>query len=245
MLALPGSGTGKQYHLAMWWWGRTCSCSAKEWCPDWAWRQAGSDADEGRRILQVRAQGAGDGYGSQGGPGAGQGAAHTAAHTAGASEEVKPPTRAFVIARHEDNGYLVLKGFKNRKGLHGQLPGGKIDGSDASAAAGAARELFEETGVDVRSELDRLELASFSDGSDALKRRQFFRLRLTAADAVGAKKPDSGEEFALRLSHEHVGYVFEQEPTKFANWVAQHSGGNCRQAVLALECPEVPSLPLP
>mmetsp|Transcript_17211 Transcript_17211/g.33761 ORF Transcript_17211/g.33761 Transcript_17211/m.33761 type:complete len:242 (+) Transcript_17211:84-809(+) len=148
------------------------------------------------------------------------------------------PIKAFVIARHEDLGYLVLKGFKNRKGIHGQLPGGNLDFSDASPAYGAARELFEETGIDVRMRLDRLDLAVFSNGARTLKRRCFFRLNLTDADASGSRPPDSGEagSFTLKLSSEHVGYVFEKDPERVAEMVAQHSGGKCRQAVLSLEC---------
>ena len=59
-------------------------------------------------------------------------------------EQAKPrPSRAskaFILARHPAQGLLLLKAFKKRKGLHHQLPGGRVDEGDESAAAGAGKD---------------------------------------------------------------------------------------------------------
>ncbi|GBG25103.1 Hypothetical Protein FCC1311_013202 [Hondaea fermentalgiana] len=165
-----------------------------------------------------------------------QGAKPSGAEAGAADEERDKVVKAFVIAHHDTLGYLVLKAFKNRKGIHGQLPGGNLDFDDASPAFGAAREVFEETGIDLRANLARLRLAVFPDGTTQLKGRQFFRLTLTDADAVGDRAPDSGEDFRLNLSDEHVGFVFEKDAENLALMIDQHSGGKCSRAVRALEC---------
>lgn len=165
------------------------------------------------------------------------GAYYTTSGEGKSGKKVKEPRvdRAFVIVRHKEYGYLILKAFKNRKGLHGQLPGGKVDSTDASPAAGVARELFEECGIDIRDNLDRLKLASFPNGKVALGKRQYFRLVITDQDRVGDRKPDSGQDFELLLSNEHVGYVFEQDALKASEWLALHSGGKSQIAMLNLE----------
>lgn len=48
-------------------------------------------------------------------------------------------TKAFILARHHSKGLLLLKAFKRRKGLHHQLPGGRVDKLDGSAAAAAGK----------------------------------------------------------------------------------------------------------
>lgn len=85
--------------------------------------------------------------------------------------------RGFIFVVHASYGLLLLQCTrKKNKPLHWQLPGGHIDNPEFEEAArqssdkktqlliagkiGAARELFEETGIDVRSKLDRLEPAS-------------------------------------------------------------------------------------
>jgi 8-oxo-dGTP pyrophosphatase MutT (NUDIX family) len=85
--------------------------------------------------------------------------------------------RGFIFVVHSAYGLLLLQCTrKKNKPLHWQLPGGHIDNPEFEEAArqssdrktqlliagkiGAARELFEETGIDVRSKLDRLNPAS-------------------------------------------------------------------------------------
>jgi ADP-ribose pyrophosphatase YjhB (NUDIX family) len=91
--------------------------------------------------------------------------------------------RAFIIAQHAEHGVLLLKAFKKRKGTHHQLPGGHIDATDVSPAAAAARELFEETGLDIREQLDRLSPLVFPSADKKLMKRAYFKLALTDKDS--------------------------------------------------------------
>jgi 8-oxo-dGTP pyrophosphatase MutT (NUDIX family) len=99
------------------------------------------------------------------------------------AEFLKDDYRAFIFAIHPLHGILLLHCTrKKNKGPHYQAPGGHIDKEDFDDAMsaitpggssndpailmqackiGAARELYEETGMDVRSELDRYGNAVF------------------------------------------------------------------------------------
>jgi 8-oxo-dGTP pyrophosphatase MutT (NUDIX family) len=137
------------------------------------------------------------------------------------SDDPRAVTKAFVVAKHPRFGYLVLKAFKESKGLHGQLPGGKVEPGDPSPAHALAREILEETGLDLEQELSRLRRCTFQNGSTELKRRAYFRLELRDSDGLrGSRAPDTGEDFRLELSSEHVGYMFEQDPIKVAESIA-------------------------
>ena len=78
---------------------------------------------------------------------------------------VKMGVRVFVIAKHDRFGYLLLEANKKSKGgRHFQLPGGHVDrqelsdfGEPEACRVAAARELYEETGLDLRNCLHRLQ----------------------------------------------------------------------------------------
>ena len=93
-----------------------------------------------------------------------------------AAEFLKDDYRSFIFATHPVYGILLLRCTrKKNKGPHFQVPGGHVDNEDFEDAAMsnmpgdskqgrtvltqackicAARELYEETGMDIRSELD-------------------------------------------------------------------------------------------
>jgi 8-oxo-dGTP pyrophosphatase MutT (NUDIX family) len=121
--------------------------------------------------------------------------------------------RGFIFVVHSSYGLLLLQCTrKKNKPLHWQLPGGHIDDPEFEEAArqssdkktqlliagkiGAARELFEETGIDVRKKLDRLEPASLrteakvKHGIELLKNEYNYRLfyLLTVTDDDFASK---------------------------------------------------------
>jgi 8-oxo-dGTP pyrophosphatase MutT (NUDIX family) len=71
--------------------------------------------------------------------------------------------RAFILAEHPVHGILLLQATKKNKGTHFQLPGGHVDaeevqrvGVEKAFVTAAARELFEETQIDLREKLERL-----------------------------------------------------------------------------------------
>jgi len=142
--------------------------------------------------------------------------------------------RAFIIAEHYSYGYLLLTAFKKKKGDHHQLPGGHVDEGDQSPAHAAARELFEETGIDIRNGLDRLSQVKIN-GKSSLKGRVFYYLPLNDDDRVGSCSPSSGEDFTVNLSSEHIGYCFEKNRDKAADLLYLHSGGKSKTAMLTFE----------
>jgi 8-oxo-dGTP pyrophosphatase MutT (NUDIX family) len=182
--------------------------------------------------------------------------------------------RGFIFVVHKQHGLMLLHCTrKKKKGPHFQLPGGHIDefeffaaaeqSSDSqtqlllAARAGAARELYEETGLDVRNQLDRLEPAALRNDVEVdkhgkeilkneLKHRLYFFLPVTDDDFWSSDKGDceagkmhpmgaalgyEGSQLMLRLSVEHQGWMFEKDPNKSAEMLAVHSGG---QGAIAL-----------
>ena len=158
--------------------------------------------------------------------------------------------RAFVIAMHREHGVLLLQAEKRKKGVHFQLPGGRIDkqevdqyGNSLEGAqrAAAARELFEETGIDLRGESSsRLIRLDFPESlqSSIGNRRCFFFLDLCDEDAPSAdhdsQRPITGEDFKLKISKEHIGFMFERNIERAAVAVKKHSGGKCSKALHAV-----------
>ena len=183
--------------------------------------------------------------------------------------------RGFIFVVHENHGLLLLHCTrKPKKGPHYQLPGGHVDAAEFQAAArtsqdasaqlliaaqmGAARELYEETGINVRNELYRMEPAALRNAvgtttkngkpilSCELKHRLYFFLPVTDDDFLSpgqqsddddnakfiAPMTNEGSHLWVRLSCEHSGYQFEKDPTVAAKMLQAHSGGNGSKALL-------------
>jgi 8-oxo-dGTP pyrophosphatase MutT (NUDIX family) len=179
--------------------------------------------------------------------------------------------RGFVFCVHEKHGLLLLHCTRKRKkGPHHQLPGGHVDEPEFLAAAkasddrntqlliaaqmGAARELYEETGLDVRDRVYRMTPAALRSGVTTdtngqpvlaceLNFRLYFYLSVTDDDFISADSVDAtvklagpmtavGAHLRLRLSVEHSGFMFEKDPEKSAKLLEQHSGGNGSKALL-------------
>ena len=110
-----------------------------------------------------------------------------------------------------------------------------------AAKAGAARELYEETGMDILRQLDRLDPAPLHNDPSSnplpnlYKSRLFFFLSVTDDDfPKGGITPMGtvGKHLKLRLSVEHSGFIFQPEPSVAAEMLKHHSGGKCSEALL-------------
>ena len=139
--------------------------------------------------------------------------------------------RAFLFAIHPDHGLLLLKSReKHKKGSYWEVPGGHLDDPDYEGAialdteatqlqlAGRiaiGRELWEETGMDLRNDLSRFELAVLGNDDkksssplaelpNLRKSRLYYFLRLSDSDFVseddGGVAPRGTEGSSLRVS---------------------------------------------
>ena len=141
--------------------------------------------------------------------------------------------RSFIFAIHPTHGLLLLRAYKKKKGTHHQLPGGRVDADeleyeDAHRRA-AARELREETGIDVP-------LARLRDAAVRRNNREYFLLELRDADGAGPDRDHDNAAcaFTLALSGEHTGFTFERDLAKAENMIRLHSGGENAVALRAL-----------
>mmetsp|Transcript_3130 Transcript_3130/g.5697 ORF Transcript_3130/g.5697 Transcript_3130/m.5697 type:complete len:205 (-) Transcript_3130:72-686(-) len=178
--------------------------------------------------------------------------------------------RGFVFAVHADHGMMLLHCTrKKKKGPHFQLPGGHVDAHEfgaaeklhedpldqllAAARMGAARELFEETGMDIQRNLDRLKPATLRSGVEndrktgspllgcELRKRLYFFLSVTDEDFIpksvanqaGLVSPigSEGKHLMLQVSVEHSGFMFVKEPTESVELLKSHSGGAGSEAL--------------
>lgn len=190
---------------------------------------------------------------------------------------MKDDYRAFVFATHPKYGFLLLYcDRKKNKPPHFQAPGGHVDEADflqhknshegiallaMACKTGAAREIFEETGIDVRSKLDRLQPVRLHGNSKKgllsceFKKRLFFKLCLEDRDFVtsGIKSKvsmglhlsmnENPPPLMLKLSHEHQGFTFEPDATKSVGMLVHHSGGKVSNALRkAIEQDEIKSV---
>jgi len=161
--------------------------------------------------------------------------------------------RAFVVVRHAEHGFLLLQCTKKKKGVHYQIPGGHIDrhevvehGPVEACRVTAARELWEETGIDVRGTLDRLRPLPLTSPL-SYKGRAYFELDIGDADsATDGVQPLTGERFLLQLSREHTGWSFQKDSDAAARAIQMHSGGHnsraLREAALIRQADAVPSV---
>ena len=151
--------------------------------------------------------------------------------------------RSFIFAIHPTHGLLLLRAYKKKKGVHHQLPGGRVDAEelerdDAHRPAhrrAAVRELREETGIDVP--LTRLKVATDREGAVVRrKNREYFLLELRDADGAGPDRDHDNAAcaFTLALSGEHTGFTFERDLAKAENMIRLHSGGENALALRAL-----------
>ena len=141
--------------------------------------------------------------------------------------------RSFIFAIHPTHGLLLLRAYKKKKGVHHQLPGGRVDADelayeDAHRRA-AARELREETGIDVPP-------ACLTDTAVRRKNREYFLLELRDADGAGPDRDhdDAACAFTLALSGEHTGFTFERDLAKAEQRIRLHSGGENAHALNVL-----------
>ena len=115
-----------------------------------------------------------------------------------------------------------------------------------AAKAGAARELWEETGIDVRSQLKRLQPAALKSSNTAtelsceIKHRLFFFLAAADDDFLTADKTSDqlvgplgteGRHLRIKYSVEHSGFDFEKDPNVSVQKLKKHSGGIPSQAL--------------
>lgn len=112
---------------------------------------------------------------------------------------------------------------------------------------------YEETGIDIRGQLDRVHPAplkskhgsnsNLSTGSNhnfgltcMLKNKCYFTLNVDDDDfefplsykqqgLLVHPNDDNGSHLTLKLSHEHSGFVFENDPRKSIDRIQKHSGG--------------------
>jgi 8-oxo-dGTP pyrophosphatase MutT (NUDIX family) len=193
----------------------------------------------------------------------------------------KDDYRAFLFAQHPVHGLLLLYcSRKKKKSPHFQAPGGHVDNADFHIASGriksgkrdintssshpllvlackigAARELYEETGIDLRNSLNRLQPIPLRDADSnnvnekdddltcRFKHRLFFKICLTDADFVtegfdskmglGLSQSMNTDppKLMIKLSHEHQGFIFEPNPMKAVDLLIQHSGGKVSTAL--------------
>lgn len=196
----------------------------------------------------------------------------------------------FVIHEHYGM-ILLYCTRKKKKGPHYQIPGGHLDEADfhnssiapinsssdgitvestrksqaellqQAGKVGGTRELYEETGIDLRTQLDRIHPLPLYDEKDTeyvrkqilineYKHRLFYVVIVTDDDfitknndtAVVAMGVDKMYNFAydhlrLQLSVEHSGYRIEQRPVHIYSYIQLHSGGNIAKAfAMAFKC---------
>ncbi|EZG43732.1 NUDIX domain protein [Gregarina niphandrodes] len=159
----------------------------------------------------------------------------------------KEAQRAFVVLLVQSKGVLLMVADKKSKGLHYQLPGGRVDEADFKqlgikpdartlveedmikvARIAAAREIFEETGFTLEPE--KLQYISAISEKIATNRKRNGYMRGTQLPSKLYFTAEIPYEQFLRqsvvLSSEHIGYVLEPNYRKVPDMIKDHSGGD-------------------
>lgn len=106
----------------------------------------------------------------------------------------------------------------------------------------AARELFDQTGLDFRFKLGRLVPASLrpqpskqnKKSGNELKHRYFFVLRLKDNEFLSQGNRPTGSpcnDLMITLSTQHSEFTFQPEPSDAANMAKLQSAGKCAEAI--------------
>merc|ERR1712013_394993 len=107
---------------------------------------------------------------------------------------------------------------------------------ESAARKAAQRELWEETGLRIKE--NRLKFLKLG-----IKNRVYFQLLLRDDDSLSnvndgddekamvSRSLKNGQAFALRLSGEHNGFVFEKDITTAIAMISKHSGGKNSEAL--------------
>ena len=135
--------------------------------------------------------------------------------------------RAFVLVHHTKFGFLALQSYKDHKGHHWQLPGGRIDqeeiqqhGIAGSRRLAARRELWEETAIDTRRH--SMYPVVLEETPFVHKHRAYFWVELD---------PEEKDCHTVSLSKEHIGFQWVPTLKKLAKAVSDHSGGKISSAI--------------
>eukprot|EP00980_Cylindrotheca_fusiformis_P004869 scaffold1036_cov93-Cylindrotheca_fusiformis.AAC.2 len=156
---------------------------------------------------------------------------------------------------------LEKSDYRANQKRENHLPTFNFQGVYGAAKCGCARELFEETGIDLRQSLERFQPLMLLGPShhhsnknkknnklrNEHKERLFFIVPVsdsdflkeddskTASSSLSLSGPlktsKSGHHLKLRLSHEHTGFTFEKDPPKAIEMMQYHSGGKVSEAL--------------
>jgi len=118
----------------------------------------------------------------------------------------------------------------------------------AASRIAAVRELYEETGIDLRSKLERLKPVRLQVNSHEslfcqFKKRMFYKVILKDSDfCTTGSKPmgDSSPPLMLKLSEEHQGFRFVSNMSQAVLLLVEHSGGKVSKALeMAMSLEEI------
>jgi len=184
--------------------------------------------------------------------------------------------RGFGVLIHRTHGLVMLECSKPKMGKpipHFQIPGGHVDKFEIeeqqklrpdnpwkplyeASKRGCVREIWEETGMDLRESLERVRPLWLGANDKGLrnehKNRLFYILELSDADFVTSAPSSSSEiggkgggpglvgplngssetaRLKLYISHEHTGFQFEKDPSVAIEAAQHHSGGKASKAL--------------